>query len=132
VVTIPTDTSATIQSLPSRSILCPSPCPLQKEHTNLIAKALLSKLPTHSPIALYNPDPECPEEGRRAKVSGTVLSSLTVGTDGLAYDVTVTKPQWHGFDEQPVRSVQEWRFEPADGKPVPARITVEVSFSIYK
>jgi len=67
-------------------------------------------------------------------VSGTVLSSLTVGTDGLAYDVTVTKPQWHGFDEQPVRSVQEWRFEPAaeDGKPVPARITVEVSFGIYK
>jgi len=72
-------------------------------------EALLSKLPTHSPIALYNPDPECPEEGRRAKVSGTVLSSLTVGTDGLAYDVTVTKPLWHGFDEQPVRSENRFR-----------------------
>jgi TonB family protein len=97
-------------------------------------KAFLAKLPTHSPVALYNPDPEYPEEGRRAKVSGTVELSLTVGTDGLAHDVTVTKPLGHGFDEQAVRSVQEWRFEPAaeNGKPVPARITVEVSFTIYK
>jgi TonB family protein len=91
-------------------------------------------LPTHRPVALYNPDPEYPEEGRRANVSGTVQLSLTVGTDGLARDVTVTKPLGYGFDEQAVRSVQQWRFEPAaeNGKPVPARITVEVSFRIYK
>ena len=96
-------------------------------------KAFLAKLPTHSPVALYNPDPEYPEEGRRANVSGTVKLSLTVGTDGLAHDVTVTKPLGHGFDEQAVRSVQEWRFEPAaeNGKPVPARITIEVSFRTY-
>ncbi len=39
-------------------------------------KAFLAKLPTHRPVALYNPDPEYPEEGRRANVSGTVLLSL--------------------------------------------------------
>ena len=93
-----------------------------------------TELPTHSPFALYNPDPEYPEEGRRANVSGTVQLSLTVGIDGLAHDVAVTKPLGHGFDEQAVRSVQEWRFEPAaeNGKPVAAQITVEVSFRIYK
>ena len=97
-------------------------------------KAFLAKLPTHSPVALYNPDPEYPEEGRNAKVSGTVELSLTVGTDGLAHDVIVTRPLGHGFDEQAMRSVQEWRFEPAaeNGKPVSARITVEVSFTIDK
>jgi TonB family protein len=96
--------------------------------------AFLAKTPTHGPVALYQPDPEYPEEGRSAKVSGTVQLSLTVGTDGLAHDVTVTKPLGHGFDEQAVRSVQQWRFEPAaeNGKPVPARITVEVSFTVYK
>jgi TonB family protein len=62
------------------------------------------------------------------------MVSLTAGTDGLAHDVTVTKPLGHGFDEQAVRTLQEWQFEPAaeNGKPVPARITVEVSFKIYK
>jgi TonB family protein len=61
-----------------------------------------------------------------------VLLSLTVGTDGLAHDVTVTKLLGHGFDEQALRSVQEWRFEPAakNGRPIPARITVQVDFSM--
>lgn len=89
---------------------------------------------THRPIPHYSPDPEYPEEARRHKISGSVLLSLTVGTDGIAHDVTVTKSLGHGFDENAVRSIQEWRFEPAaeNGKPVPARITVEVDFSIDK
>jgi TonB family protein len=96
--------------------------------------AFLAKVPTHSPVALYRPVPEYPDEGRRAKVSGTVELSLTVGTDGLAHDVTVTRSLGEGFDEKAVRSIQEWRFEPAaeNGKPVPARITVEVGFTIQE
>lgn len=35
------------------------------------------------------------------------MVSLTVGTDGLGHDVTVTKPLGHGFDEQAVRTLQE-------------------------
>jgi TonB family protein len=96
--------------------------------------AFLAKLPTHSPVVLYRLVPEYPEEGRRAKVSGTVGLSLTVGTDGLAHDVMVTKSLGHGFDEKAVSSIQEWRFEPAaeNGKPIPARIAVEVDFTIHE
>jgi len=67
-------------------------------------------------------------------MSGTMELSLTVGTDGLAHDVTVTKSLGHGFDEKAVHSIQGWRFVPAaeNGKPVPARISVEVSFTVYK
>jgi TonB family protein len=99
-----------------------------------VCREFLAKLPTHSPIALYQTDPEYTEEGRSANVSGTVRLSLTVGTDGLAHDVTVTKSIGHGLDEKAVHSIQEWRFEPAaeNGKPVPARITVEVTFTLYK
>ena len=97
-------------------------------------RAFLAKLPTHDPVAIYQPDPEYSEEGRRAKVSGMVVLSLTVGTDGLAHDITVTKSLGHGLDENAVRSVQEWRFEPAaeNGKPVTARITVAIDFAIDK
>jgi TonB family protein len=97
-------------------------------------KAFLAKLPTHRPVPLYMPNPEYTEEARRAKVSGTVQLSLTVDTDGLAHDVTVTKPLGYGLDEQAVRSVQEWRFQPAaeNGKPVPAQINIEVSFNLYR
>ena len=35
------------------------------------------------------------------------MVSLTVGADGLAHDVTVTKPLGHGFDEQAMRTLQE-------------------------
>jgi TonB family protein len=97
-------------------------------------KDVIARMPTHSPVALYNPDPEYTEEARRAKVAGTVELSLTVGADGLAHDVTVIKALGYGLDEQAVHSVQEWRFEPAaeNGKPVPARITIEVSFRTYQ
>jgi TonB family protein len=91
-------------------------------------------LPTHGPIAFYQPNPEYPEEGRRAKMSGTLELSLTVGTDRLAHHVTITKSLGHGSDENAVHCIQEWRFVPAaeNGKPVPARISVEVNFTNYE
>lgn len=97
-------------------------------------KAFLAKLPTHGPLAVYQPHPEYSEEGRRAKVSGKVVLSLTVGTDGLAHDVMVTKSLGHRLDEKALVSVQQWQFEPAaeNGKPIPAPITIEVDFSIDK
>jgi len=54
---------------------------------------------THRPRAIRQVDPEYPEEGSRARISGSVLLSLTVGTDGLAHDVEVKKSLGHGFDE---------------------------------
>jgi Gram-negative bacterial TonB protein C-terminal len=44
---------------------------------------------THRPRAIHQVDPEYPEEGSRARISGSVLLSLTVGTHGLAHDVEV-------------------------------------------
>jgi TonB family protein len=116
----------------SRKYYLPIDLSAAKETYTPNCSEFLAKHPTHSPIPLYRPVPEYTEEARRAKVSGSVELSLTVGTDGLAHDVTVTKPLGHGLDENAVRSIQEWRFEPAaeNGRPVPARITVEVDFTI--
>ena len=89
---------------------------------------------THRPRAIRQVDPEYPEGGARARISGSVLLSLTVGTDGLAHDVKVPKSLGHDFDENAVLAVQKWVFEPAaeNGKAVPAEIKVEVNFNIAK
>lgn len=85
---------------------------------------------THRPRVVYQVDPDFPKDGGRAGISGSVLLSLTVGTDGLAHDVEVKKSLGHGFDEKAVLAVQQWVFEPAaeNGKAVPANILIEVEF----
>jgi len=89
---------------------------------------------THRPITIYSPAPEYSEEARSARISGSVGLSLTVGVDGIAHDVEVTKSLGHGLDEKAVAAVQKWKFDPAaeNGKPVPARIAVEVDFRQLK
>jgi TonB family protein len=89
---------------------------------------------THRPWAIHQVDPDFPEDGRRSGISGSVVLSLTVGTDGLPHDIEVKKSLGHGFDENAILSVQQWRFEPAaeDGRPVPAQIFVEVDFNLAK
>ena len=85
---------------------------------------------THRPIPLYRPDPEYSDEARQAHIKGSVELSLTVGTDGIARDIVVTKSLGHGLDENALAAVRHWKFDPAaeDGKPIPMRITVEVTF----
>jgi TonB family protein len=79
---------------------------------------------------LYTPDPKYTVQAKRAKLQGTVVLSLTVGTDGRAHDIKVEKPLGMGLDEQAVASLEKWRFGPAceDGKAVPAKTHVEMNF----
>jgi len=55
------------------------------------------------------------------------------GTDGVVRDITVTKSLGVGPDEEAVKSLQTWKFEPAtlDGKPVALKIAVQVDFRLY-
>jgi TonB family protein len=77
--------------------------------------------------------PEYSDEARRKHVEGIVTLSLTVGTDGLPRDVRVEKGLGYGLDENAVRSVEQYRFEPGerDGQPVEMTIHVEVSFHTF-
>lgn len=89
---------------------------------------------TQRPIPLYSPDPEYSDKARSAKISGSVELSVAVGVDGLPHDIVVTKSLGYGLDEKAVAAVQQWKFDPAaeDGKPIPARVTIEVSFQLSK
>jgi len=85
------------------------------------------------PIPIYKPEPPYTKEARDAKLEGTVLLRMTVAPDGTVSDVKVKKGLSLGLTENAVETVKTWRFEPAmkAGKPVPRKITVEVSFKIF-
>jgi TonB family protein len=81
---------------------------------------------------------------RRKKLGGTSVVSLIVDAAGNPQDVRVLRSQGEGvskklrptalgLDENAVKAVKEYRFEPAEfkGKPVPVETTVEISYHIY-
>jgi TonB family protein len=85
-----------------------------------------------APKPLYHPDAEYTDKARRKKINGTVILSLVVASDGLVRDAKVTTGLDKDLDNQALKAVRTWKFEPAtkDGKPVAVRIAVETSFHI--
>jgi TonB family protein len=71
--------------------------------------------------------------GREAKYQGTSVLWLIVGEDGAPRDIRIAKPLGMGLDDEAVRTVATWKFDPAmkDGTPVPVMINVEVNFRLH-
>ena len=58
-------------------------------------------------------EPSYSEEARKAKFQGTVVLSVTVGTDGRASHIQVQRSLGLGLDEKAIEAVKQWRFKPA-------------------
>ena len=86
--------------------------------------------PLSPPRAKFHPDPGYPKEARHTGVEGTVVLRMVVGVAGIPRHIVVAQPLGHGLDEEAVKTVQRWRFEPAKlrHKPVPVQINVQVHF----
>ncbi len=86
--------------------------------------------PDARPIALLTVTANNTELARAQRRSGAVLISVIVGQDGRAHSPKVIRPLGLGLDENVLRLLPLWRFQPAqkDGKPVPFRATVETTF----
>jgi TonB family protein len=85
------------------------------------------------PRAISAPDPKYSEVARQIGFEGTAVLSLILTPQGTAQDIRVVKPLGLGLDEEAVRAVSSWEFEPArkDGNPVSVHINVEVTFRLY-
>jgi TonB family protein len=99
---------------------------------------------TTTPKVIFAPDPEFPDKARHKKLSGNCVLSIVVDAEGKTQNVQVVKsiadsvnPKFKSIaremDENAVKAVQQYRFEPATklGKPVPYKTSVEVNYRIY-
>jgi protein TonB len=86
-----------------------------------------------APEVLYDPDPNYSEEAHKAKLQGTVVLSVVVGTDGRTQDIRVQHSLGMSLDEKAVEAVGRWRFKPAtkNGQPVAVQLSIEVNFRVY-
>lgn len=85
-----------------------------------------------SPRVLYREDPQYTEDARRDKISGPVVLSMVIGTDGLAHDISVTQSLDPGLDKQAALAIQKWHFAPGTlkGQPVAVQAVIEVNFKL--
>ena len=71
-----------------------------------------------------------PPDALAAGVDGTVVAEILVNDAGIVSDARVLKSV-PPLDEAALKAVREWRYDPTivDGKAVPVRMTVTVSFT---
>ena len=83
------------------------------------------------PELVYRVDPGYTVEAQKAKVAGTVMLAILVGTDGKVSDIHVLEKLEPGLDARAITAVSKWRFKPAmrGETPVPFRARAGVSFS---
>jgi TonB family protein len=84
------------------------------------------------PLVISRVDPGYTPEAKHAKVEGTVILQVVIGTDGLAHDIHVKKGLGSGLDENAIEAAQKWFFKPAtkDGEPVAASAQLELRFKL--
>ncbi len=85
------------------------------------------------PRPIYKPEPEFSEEARKAKYQGVVGMNVVVGPDGRVHNPQVVHSLGMGLDEEALKSVKLWTFEPGkkDGRPVAVLCYIEVDFHLY-
>ncbi len=85
-----------------------------------------------APVPIFKPEPAYDEQARRMRISGNVMLRIVVDTDGKAKGIGLVRSLGFGLDEQAVRCIATWRFQPGtkDGAPVPVRANVEINFRL--
>jgi TonB family protein len=84
------------------------------------------------PRPLKTVEAEFSEEARKKGVTGSLLVSLVVTEEGLPANLRVVNPLGAGLDEQALKAVRQYKFEPAalDGVAMAVPLTVEISFRL--
>jgi len=77
-------------------------------------------------------EPSYPEPDRKAKIEGTVLLNLVVGSEGKPRDIRIAKSLKPDLDQAAIAAVQQWEFQPGTylGKAVATKVNLEINFRI--
>lgn len=84
------------------------------------------------PTVIASVKPWYSEGAMRALIQGVVGISGIVESDGSVTDVEVLQSLDHDLDQQAIDAAYRWRFRPGtmDGRPVPVRVTIDMSFTL--
>jgi TonB family protein len=86
------------------------------------------------PFVLSEVKPAYTREAMEAKIQGSVFLSIVVTESGDVTGITVTRSldATYGLDQAAVAAAEQWKFRPGmkDGKPVPVRVTLELTFTL--
>ncbi len=87
-----------------------------------------------NPKIRRNPRPNYTRAAKDAHIQGVVGLEMVVLADGKVGEVRITRSldSKYGLDQEAIRTVKNWRFQPArkDGKPVAVWVDVELSFTL--
>ena len=85
------------------------------------------------PVLIFKQEPDFSEKARKKKISGTVVISFQVETDGKTSHIVVERGLGYGLDENAVEAVSHYRFKPAmrNGEPVAVPLKIEVTFNMF-
>ena len=85
------------------------------------------------PRVVYQTDPEYSEAARAAGYFGEAVFSLVATPQGNVREVQIVTPAGLGLDEEGIKAVNQWRFEPGrkDRVPVAVRLDVSMSWRMY-
>jgi protein TonB len=85
------------------------------------------------PHVARSPEPPYSDAAGKMDYHSVVTLSIIVNRDGVPEEIHILNPLGAGLDANAVRTVERWRFKPAekDGRPVAVRIAIEVDFHRY-
>jgi len=85
-----------------------------------------------APKVVIKSEPDYTQEAKDAGIEGTALLSVTIGSDGVPRDITVTRSLDPGLDANAIKAIETWLFEPGQrrGKAVSVRANIEVNFRL--
>jgi TonB family protein len=86
-----------------------------------------------APKPIHTPDPEYSEEARKAKYQGDVAFWFVVDEKGNVTRIRINQCLGLGLDEQAIRVLSKWKFEPAtkNGQPVAVQMNGMMTFHLY-
>jgi protein TonB len=84
------------------------------------------------PRLILQVPPEYSDDGRKARIEGTVELLVIIRADGTVQVESVRQGLGYGLDKNAIDAVKQWKFVPSrkDGKPVAVYMSVFVNFSI--
>lgn len=87
-----------------------------------------------TPVLIREVKPNYTGDAMRAKLQGVVEMEAVVNPDGSVGRVRITRSldQTFGLDQEAIKAVKQWRFQPGmlKGQPVPVIVNVELTFTL--